>query len=82
VRAYKDRPILFVFSDTDIDSQSSREALLLYGFAKRAAGESNATLLPIAAVPREQLSSDESTIRSIVDWIANPIKPDTTAAIK
>lgn len=77
VRAYKDRHILLVYSDAD--KRTSREAPLLYEFAKRAAGEANAWLLPVEKVPSVRLSAHGPTLRAVTDWIANPVKPEAPA---
>lgn len=79
VRAYKDRHILLVYSDAD--KRTSREAPLLYEFAKRSAGEANATLVPVAKIPGVRLTSHGATIRTVADWFANPVKPEEPPAL-
>jgi pimeloyl-ACP methyl ester carboxylesterase len=79
VRAYKDRPILLVHSAED--KRTSREAPLLYEFAKHSAGEPNAWLVPVEKVPGVRLTSNGPTIKTIADWIANPVKPEAPPAV-
>lgn len=77
VRAYKDRPILFIYSV--VDKRPAREAPLLYEFAKHSAGERNAWLVAVEKIPGVRLTSHGATIKQISDWIVNPIKPETPA---
>jgi pimeloyl-ACP methyl ester carboxylesterase len=74
VRAFKGRPILLVYSEAD--KRSSKEAPVLYEFAKIAAGPDHAALI---VVPEERgtrmLRADKGLIEQILAWIANPVPP-------
>ncbi len=70
MRAYKDRPILLVYSE--LDRTSAKATPILYEFARRSAGERNATILAVKPSGPRLLDSELS--RRIVDWIADPVK--------
>ncbi|MBI5631380.1 MAG: alpha/beta fold hydrolase [Elusimicrobia bacterium] len=73
VRAYKDRPILLIYSERD--KYPAKETPILYAFAKRSAGERNATLISVPDRDGAKLLNG-GMCRKIVEWIANPIKPE------
>ncbi len=68
LRAYKDRPILLLYSDRN--KTSSRAVPILYEFAKRAAGPEKAALLNIGS---KRLTGSWST-KALFDWIEDPDK--------
>ncbi len=78
MRAYKDRPVLMIYSE--LDRASSRDTPILYEFAKRSAGEKNAYVVSVPKVHGYRLASLPTVDRQIVDWIANPVKPEPPAA--
>jgi pimeloyl-ACP methyl ester carboxylesterase len=77
MRAYKDRPILMVYSEAD--KNSARSTPLLYEFAKKSAGERNATVIT-AAQERGTRMLRSAVIRQILGWIENPVKPESAPA--
>ncbi len=68
LRAYRDRPILLLYSDRD--KSSSRAVPLLYEFAKRSAGPEKAALLDIGS---RRLTGAWS-MRHLLAWIEDPAK--------
>lgn len=74
VRAYKDRPVLMIYGE--LDRNASRAAPILYEFAKRSAGENNATLVSIPNTHGAKLLSS-AVVKQIVEWLRNPVKPET-----
>jgi alpha-beta hydrolase superfamily lysophospholipase len=68
LRAYRDRPILLLYSDRD--KTSSRAVPLLYEFAKRSAGPEKAALLNIGS---KRLTGAWS-MRHLFAWIEDPAK--------
>ncbi len=68
LRAYRDRPILLLYSDRD--KTSSRAVPLLYEFAKRSAGPEKAALLNIGSM---RLTGAWS-MRHLLAWIEDPAK--------
>lgn len=77
IRAYKDRPILLVYSE--LDRTAAKATPILYEFAKRAAGEKNATMLSAGKRPPGRLLHS-AIIRQIVEWIINPVRMDPPQA--
>lgn len=73
MRAYKDRPILLVYGE--LDKTSSRATPILYEFARRSAGERNATVMMAPKRHGHQLLTSEVS-RQIADWVAEPVKPE------
>lgn len=74
VRAYKNRPILMIYSESD--RKSSHEAPLLYEFAKISAGDRNASLISLPNENGRRIASYRPLAKQIVSWIENPIKPE------
>lgn len=74
MRRYRDRPVLMIYGQ--LDKGSSKEAPILYGFAKLSVGEDRATLVSVPYRHGYQLMTP-SVSRLIIDWIANPVKPRT-----
>jgi dienelactone hydrolase len=77
IRAYKNRPILMIYSDAD--RFSSRDTPLLYTFAKMAAGEKNAALVTVPKMQGIRLPQSTAVIKQIVSWLANPVAAETPA---
>lgn len=80
VRAYKDRPILFVVGDDD--RKAVAETAILYQFAKQSVGEQNATLIQ---APRGHgtrvLYYNKGVMDQILEWIDTPVKaPDLSVS--
>lgn len=73
MRAYKDRPILMVYSEAD--KNAARATPILYEFAKRSAGERNATVI-VAVKERGTRMLRSAVIRQVLDWLDNPVKPE------
>lgn len=73
VRAYKDRPILMVYSEAD--KVSARSTPILHEFARHAAGERNATVIT-AAQERGTRMLRGPLIEQLLDWIDSPVKPE------
>ncbi|MEK7858214.1 MAG: alpha/beta fold hydrolase [Elusimicrobiota bacterium] len=82
MRRYKDRPILFVYSEAD--KMSSHETPILYATAKLSTGESNSTVL-IAPKEHGARMLRGPVVAQVLDWVADPVKPEaltsTTTAI-
>jgi len=77
IRAYKNRPILMIYSDAD--RGSARDTPLLYAFAKMATGEKNATQIMVPKLPGIRLPQSTAVIKQIVSWLANPVAPEAPA---
>lgn len=77
VRQYRDRPLLMIYSE--LDKRSSRDAPVLYEFAKRAAGERDATLISVPNVHGVKLAANGGVIKQIIDWLILPVKPEAPA---
>lgn len=75
IRAYKDRPILLVYGE--FDKTSSRATPILYEFARRAAGERNATVMVAPKRHGHQLMAS-SVATQVLEWIAEPVKPEVS----
>ncbi|MBI3551930.1 MAG: alpha/beta fold hydrolase [Elusimicrobia bacterium] len=77
MRFYKNRPVLMIYSEAD--RFASRDAPVLYAFARMAAGEKNATLVTGPKLPGTRLPQSTAVIRQIVSWLQNPVKPELPA---
>lgn len=68
-------PILMVYSEAD--KRSSKEAPILYAFAKGSVGERHAALI---VVPQERgtrmFRAQRALVGQTIDWLGNPIAPD------
>lgn len=74
IRAYKGRPILLVYSEAD--RRSSREAPILYQFARLSAGPDHAAQFVVAQERgTRMLRADRGLIAEIAGWIENPVPP-------
>lgn len=85
VRAYKDRPILFVVGEDD--RKAVAETAILFQFAKQAVGEQNATLIQAPKGHGTRvLYYNKGVMDQILDWIDTPVKaPDlavSTSAVE
>lgn len=69
MRAYRQRPILLMYSEAD--KRSAKETPILYSFARMAAGESNVTLLTAPTEHGTKMLRGE-TIGRLVDWVVDP----------
>ncbi|MBI3296538.1 MAG: alpha/beta fold hydrolase [Elusimicrobia bacterium] len=80
VRAYKDRPILFVVADDD--RKTVAEAAILFQFARQNAGEQNASLIQTArGHGTRMLYYNKGLMDQVLDWIDTPVKvPDVTTS--
>ncbi len=76
MRAYRDRPILLVVAEDD--RRSAAETPILFEFAKRSAGEDNATILNAErGHGTRMLYYSRGIIPQILDWIDEPVRaPD------
>jgi pimeloyl-ACP methyl ester carboxylesterase len=74
MRFYKNRPILLMYSDAD--KFSSRDAPVLYAFARMAAGDKNATLISVPKLPGVRLPQNRAVLAQIVAWLQSPVKSD------
>lgn len=83
IRAYKNRPILMIHSEAD--RRSSKEAPLLYEFAKLSAGPQHAALIVVAQERGTRLlRANKGLTAQLVAWIDNPVPPApavSTAAV-
>jgi pimeloyl-ACP methyl ester carboxylesterase len=77
VRAYKDRPILMVYSDAD--KNSARATPILYEFAKRSVGELKASVVMVPRIHGVRIPMNGPAIRQIIAWIKSPVKPEVPA---
>lgn len=78
MRAYKDRPILMLYSD--LDRTATRDMPLLYGTAQRSAGADKAYAVGYPNVHGYRLAVSGPALRQIVSWIENPVTPPPPAA--
>ncbi|MBI5597891.1 MAG: alpha/beta fold hydrolase [Elusimicrobia bacterium] len=80
VRAYKDRPILFVIGEDD--RKAVAETAILYQFAKQAVGEQNAALLQAPKGHGTRiLYYNKGVMDQVLDWIDSPVKaPDLSVS--
>lgn len=73
VRAYKDRPILFVVAEDD--RKSAAETAIMGQFARQAAGEMNVTVLTAArGHGTRMLIFNKGLMDSILEWVDTPVK--------
>ncbi len=73
VRAYRDRPILFVTADDD--RKSAAETAILYQFARQADGDQNVTLIRAAkGHGTRMLVFSKGLVDELLDWVDNPVK--------
>jgi hypothetical protein len=72
MRAYKNRPVLLIYADSD--RKSSHEAPLLYQFARLSAGDQNASLISIPNLNGRKIAFYRPVAQQIADWIKNPVK--------
>lgn len=73
VRAYKDRPILFVVADDD--RKSAAETSIMAQFARQAAGEQNVTILRAErGHGTRMLVFNKGLMDSILEWVDTPVK--------
>ena len=71
-------PLLMVYSEAD--RVSSKEAPIMYSFAKAAVGAQLATLVPVAQERgTRMLKAQPALIEQIISWIASPVAPETSA---
>ena len=77
MRAYKDRPILMIYSE--LDRNSAKATPLLYEIAKRSAGEKNVTLISVPNRHGVKLLN-AALANQIVAWLHDPVRPETPAA--
>ena len=76
MRAYKDRPILMIYSE--LERGSAKATPLLYEIARRSAGERNATLISVGDRRGARMLTGALAQR-IVEWLQNPVKPEAPA---
>ncbi len=73
-------PVLMVYSAAD--KRTAKEVPILHSFAKFAVGERHAALI---TVPQERgtrmLRSSRALVGQIIDWLGNPIAPETPVAV-
>ncbi len=77
MRAYKNRPILMIYSDRD--KRSARETPILYNFARLSAGDQNSWAFGVPNVQGYRLAHYGPVVRQIVAWIGSPVKPEAPA---
>ena len=77
MRAYKDRPVLLVYSEED--KSTAKELPILQHFAVMSAGERKVT---VVAAPTEHGAKmlRGPVIAQVFDWIENPVKPEVAAS--
>jgi hypothetical protein len=77
MRAYKDRPVLLMYSEED--KISSREAPILASFARMSVGPRN---LAVVVLPRGRGTAmlRGPALVKVVDWIENPLQPEIIVA--
>jgi dienelactone hydrolase len=73
MRAYKDRPVLMMYSDADKNTASGIP--ILQSFAKMSVGERNLTLI-VAPTEHATKMLRGPVIGQVFDWIENPVKPE------
>lgn len=74
MRAYKDRPILLVYSEQD--KNAVRAVPILYGFARASAGERKAALMVVKRDRGPRMLRGPA-MSQFLDWLDDPIKPET-----
>lgn len=73
VRAYKDRPILFVVAEDD--RKSAAETSIMAQFARQSAGEENVTVIHAdRGHGTRMLVYNKGLIDSILEWVDTPVK--------
>lgn len=73
VRAYKDRPILFVVAEDD--RKSAAETSIMAQFARQAAGPENVTVITAArGHGTRMLVYNKGLMDQILDWVDTPVK--------
>lgn len=76
------KPVSLMLVWSEADKTSSKEAPIMFGFAKGAVGERNATQV---VVPQERgtrmLKAQRALVGQIIDWLANPVAPEPGAAV-
>jgi alpha-beta hydrolase superfamily lysophospholipase len=77
MRAYKDRPVLMMYSEADKNTASGMP--ILESFAKMSAGERRLTVI-VAPTEHGTKMLRGPVIGQVCDWIANPIKPEIAAS--
>jgi alpha-beta hydrolase superfamily lysophospholipase len=77
MRAYKDRPVLMIYSEED--KNTAKELPILQHFAVMSAGVSK---VAVVAAPTEHGTKmlRGPVIGQVFDWIENPVKPDVAAS--
>jgi hypothetical protein len=73
MRAYKDRPVLMMYSDADKNTASGIP--ILQSFAKMSVGEQRLTLV-VAPTEHGTKMLRGPVIGQVFDWIENPVKPE------
>ena len=73
MRAYKDRPVLMMYSDADKNTASGIP--ILQSFAKMSVGERRLTLV-VAPTEHGTKMLRGPVIGQLFDWIENPVKPE------
>lgn len=73
MRAYKNRPILMVYSEAD--KNAAKAVPILFVFAKAAAGERNAMTL-LAPKERGVRMLRGPTLEQVVSWLEDPVQPE------
>lgn len=73
VRAYKDRPILFVYSEQD--KNAARSMPILFTFAKNAAGERKTSQLMVKKDRGPRMLRGPA-LEEFLAWLDDPIKPE------
>jgi len=71
---YKDRPLLMIYSE--LDKTASRDAPVLYGFAKQYTGERNAMQVSVPKIHGVKLPANGPVIKQVIDWLILPVKPE------
>ncbi|MEW6302894.1 MAG: alpha/beta fold hydrolase [Verrucomicrobiota bacterium] len=73
VRAYKDRPILMVYSEAD--KRSARDVPVIYTFARLAAGEQRTACMSVASegYGTGLFEAQPELVARVVNWIAKPV---------
>lgn len=73
MRAYKNRPILMVYSEAD--KNAAKAVPILFVFAKAAAGERNAMTL-LAPKERGVRMLRGPTLEQVASWLEDPVQPE------
>jgi hypothetical protein len=73
LRAYKDRPILFVYSEQD--KNAARSMPILEAFAKRSAGERNTSVLMVKRDRGPRMLRGPA-LEEFLAWLDDPVKPE------